>query len=294
VVWRCGCAVVAALVLSGCAASPERGGGDAGFVERPEGTGAASSARLSFGAVAGRYNERASRLGVVWARAVVSARFRDEDGDRRWEQGNGHLQVERPGRVALTIGKAGNVLIWVGGDGERYWLMDLDAGVAVVGRHDLADAEAAGRLGLAATPMELLELLGMTEMPVGAAGARAWRDGGLVMTERALGAGVVRHALDAKTYRPVRVELARAAGAPARVVAELDRYGPVRLPGVGGYFPRLATLVTVRDLEADVELKISLGAMEAREIPERVFDLGFLLEAYGPLRIEDADRARGG
>ena len=71
-----------------------------------------------------RWNANARHLDRLWARSTVAVRWTDRDGEKHYEQGDGHLQVRDRSSFALSIGKLGEVLLWFGGDDDRYWLLD--------------------------------------------------------------------------------------------------------------------------------------------------------------------------
>src|SRR5690606_20224884 len=112
-----------------------------------------------------RYNANLQRLERVWSRATVELRWR-EDGKRRLEQGEGHLILALPDRLAMSIGKLGGVSLWAGADKDHYWLFNLlDANDkhVHVGMHALA------RVGdqrgpLPFRPIDLPRLLGLVTL----------------------------------------------------------------------------------------------------------------------------------
>ena len=64
--------------------------------------------------VAIRYNRRVDRLDRFFARANLNVTYFDQDGEKRNEQPEGRLQVIRPDRLALSLGRAGQTLFWFG------------------------------------------------------------------------------------------------------------------------------------------------------------------------------------
>lgn len=143
---------------------------------------------ITYDELASRYNRDIEQLGVLWGRATTQVRYRDDDGQQRLEQGEGHLQIVRPDRVALSIGKVGQMLLWLGCDDTRYWWFDMTGKqhVAFVGRHDGAARRAAahghgpGGLTGNVSPRLVTRLLGVVPLPTGfaAGGSVEWsRDG---------------------------------------------------------------------------------------------------------------------
>lgn len=73
-----------------------------------------------------RYNENAKKVDRLWSRAVTTLEWFDSKGERRIEQGDDCFVVYvAPDRFALSIGKLGKTLMWVGCDEQRYWMFDL-------------------------------------------------------------------------------------------------------------------------------------------------------------------------
>jgi hypothetical protein len=63
------------------------------------------------------HNARAAALDRLWARASVQVTGADENG-RLSEQAEGHLQIDQPDRVALSLGKLGKVQLYLGSNAE--------------------------------------------------------------------------------------------------------------------------------------------------------------------------------
>lgn len=121
----------------------------------------------AFSLIAERYNKQVEGLDRVWGQANVLVRYIDQAGERRFEQGEGFLTVIRPNKLALSIGKLGETLFWLGCDADRYWWFDLTQRprVGFVGRHtgpgrDLPDNPAA-----TIDPRHLLAVLNLLPIP---------------------------------------------------------------------------------------------------------------------------------
>ncbi len=109
---------------------------------------------------------RVGALGRFWARATVGLRYRDAEGERHYEQGEGHLQFVRPSRVALTIGKLGETYLLLGCDDERFWWIErLDIKRAFVGGQSGARDLAIERVGVPVLPTDLLILADLEPWP---------------------------------------------------------------------------------------------------------------------------------
>lgn len=258
---------------------------------------AASPARAlpEYGEIVRRYNERTDRLTRVWARAVVSINFTNDRGEHRREQGEGHLQMIQPSRLALSVGKLGEVLAWIGCDEDRYWLIDpKESKRAYVGRHALATPEKTARLGLPAAPQDLIRLIGVTPLaPASSNIIYGWAPDrvNLVVEER-IGAQIWRHVISESQMRPLKVELLRAQDRVILVSAALEDYEGVALRGVGGYFPQVATRVTARQPDDGAEMRVSLAGMNdggGSRLSEDNFSFDALLGALGVTDVVDLD-----
>lgn len=259
------------LLLLGCAGAPQRD--DAQRAER--------------GDVIERYNERTSRLDRLWARAVVSLEYTDEDGRRRNEQGEGHLQLLRPDRLALSVGKLGDVLVFLGCDAERYWWFDMagDPSFVAIGRHENVGKECSRSLPIEAHPLDIIDLLGVT--PLADEAKIIGRDERTIVVESPGRLGLLRLSLDSSTLLPRRIELFdRRDSRAASLIATLSDPQNVDLRGVGGFFPRTASRVVISHPESESTISLGLydlsdGLIRGR-IPEHAFDLSALAEMYRP------------
>lgn len=110
------------------------------------------------------HNERVEPLDKLWARVSVRAEGRDPRGDKFREQGEGHLQIVRPDRFSLTIGKFEETYFALGANSEQYWSIDLSRSenkVAMIGKQSIATPDKLAALGLPIHPHEMIMLLGV-------------------------------------------------------------------------------------------------------------------------------------
>jgi len=291
-------AFLAALVgsgslLAGCA---NNGGAQNGALDaRPD------ASLPSYEEVASRYNERASLLGRIWARAVVEMRFVDANGRRKREQGEGHLQFIAPARFALSVGKLGEVIVYLGCDEQRFWWFERgDADRVSVCRHANAGSPCAESVGLPAQPLEIIDLMGVLEFPVRGGRVQRSMRGEIVIDLPARGAGAAaggftRVALDPSTYEPVLIGVYQRGGAQPVLLARLEEYQNVQIAGRGGIAPRMASRIVITHAESDTEIRLSLAGMTdgVREgrIPPEAFDLQALLRAFSPADVRVLDAA---
>ncbi len=243
---------------------------------------------------AAAHNERVGRLARVWARAVVELWYTDDRGRARREQGEGHFQVRRPGGVALSIGKLGETYAWLGSDEERFWFFDkFDTPRVAVGRFENTDKPCAESLGLPADPARMLDLMGLTAIPE-SGGVTAWSaDGRAVVAVFDRAGTEERIHFDARSMLPARVEIEGRDPGDA-IVATLDRYANVRLGGVGGFFPTLASRVEIRHQTSGTRVALHLADMEdgsfrRGRLSDAAFDFDALRAIFRPSEIIDLD-----
>jgi len=249
----------------------------------------------SYAEIARVYNDRAERLDRVWARAVVRFEYEDDRGRMRREQGEGHLQFLAPGRLALSVGKLGETLFWLGCDEQRYWWFDLhEANQASIGRHQNLGRPCNKSLGLPAHPHDIIQLLGVTPMPTGSIASSArvgWSgDGRWIVVELPGAAGYTQYFIDPESYEPGWIKLLHPSDRSPLVHAELENYGNVSRRDEGGFFPRMASRISIRSPDEAGEIRLTLSAMsDGREDRGRLADSAFsfdaLSRAYRPQNV---------
>lgn len=263
----------AAVLLPACAGGPGAVGGEPS---------------ISYAEVRAAYNERVAGFDSLWARATVVLEGRDVEGDYLREQVEGHLQIEPPDRLALTLGKLGDTHLYLGANPERYWFFDMvdaDAKRATVGRHELLTAEKARELGLPVFPLDLVDLLGVVPLPE--QGRVIAANGPRVLVRAEVGGVPRRLVLDAETLRPEVIELLDRGGEPV-LRSELAAYRITPIAGgdFAGWVPTRAT-VTVRGL--DVELRLRLFEPTVKDIRPQAFDPDRLVRAFRIGEVIDLD-----
>ncbi len=232
------------------------------------------------------HNARLERLRTIYSRGVIEIRWTDETG-RHFEQGNVDLWVSLPRRTALRVEKLGEVLLWIGSDDDHYWLFDLLAQetTLVVGAHEDAPRPVHAT-ALTVRPLSLLDLMGLTPLPDGAAVDivfDAERDAWALETVGA--GGPIRLYLDRAKLLPKRVEVLSEKG-EVTLYSNLRRYKSVKLTGAAGMAnPKLATLVDIAATNDSARLKLALDSPND-EANEQVFRLERLIRALQPARIE--------
>lgn len=237
-----------------------------------------------------RYNANLAGLDQLWSTSVVALRWVDEDGSRQFEQGEGNLLFMRPDRVALTVGKLGNVILWAGANQERYWLLDLrSSGVAYVGRHANIGRPCSQPLPLPVQPgavPHLLGLLPLDETLAEAAPPVQTVRGHYLIEPPGLR---LRMLLHPRTYLPVRVDLLNAEG-DSVVVARLNDHERVEVEGLPqGRWPLAATDAELYAVGEDARMSLRLANLtdgrRFNKLNPKAFDFDALLRAYRPEEV---------
>ncbi len=272
--------VLAGVVASGgCETTPTADRGAGGSAEPIDLTAAVAA-----------HNRRVRLIERCWARATVELEWTDEEGKEHWEQGDGPLIVRRPDRLALAIGKAGNTLLYLGANGERFWMLDLNADPAIAyvggGPAAVPDEAPVERLPLPIRPDHLIELLGFTPLPPPEeAGSPYVRtdDGraSILLAGEDPDAGLLRRLVLDRRGRVRQVELITP---DSRLVlrATLDDYEPIPTvpPAPDRQVPTYIALET-GDGTGSATLFLSQLTSEADRIRDAAFDFRALRQVYG-------------
>lgn len=281
--------VIVAIAASGCARTPPAPGGVL-----------VTDRRLpTYDEVAQAHNQRVANLDRVWARTTVVIDSTDRDGKPRRDQGEGHLHVVRPRSLALTVGKLGETVLYLGSNEERYWWFDLlggrDADTAYVGRHDRAAETSLAEAGAPLHPLDLIELLGVLPLPTGqevfGPTDRVSRgDDGSVLVVLPARSGHRLLAFEPETYRLRRAALFDATGR-LLVRSEARSYGEVRLVEGGGDWPEMPSRILIDVPAEGVSVRLTLYDAENRGSRQTMlpFDLDRLLRAHRIDRVIDVD-----
>jgi hypothetical protein len=237
-----------------------------------------------------RYNDRVDGLERLWARAVVQVDGEDAEGNKLKEQAEGHLQVIRPDRVALTLGKLGETYFMLGSNPRNYWWIDLSAEPksALVGAQDRVTPEAAAYLGLPIYPGDLIELFGIAPLPEEPApvGRAVYEQ--LVAVDLPAATGTKRLLLDPETLEPQRIELIDRSGRLA-AASELSRYEMVPVEGDALRKGRVATRVLIRSPQLTGTARFTLNEPTNKSIRSVAFDLTRILKSYSVSDVVDVD-----
>lgn len=242
------------------------------------------------------HNARVGGIDRLWARTSVRVEGRDAEGSKFAEQGEGHLQVVRPDRVAVTVGKLGEVYFALGANEERYWLVDVsssDRRVMVSGAQSLATPEKAEALGLPVHPRDIPLLLGLMPLDPATVGELVWDERGRAVVHMPTRWG---HA--ALRYDPRTLELvgSTAFDEDGAVVADatLGLHGPVTddqgIMAVG----RLPQRIEIRVPGFDGFVRMQMGEPRVRSINAAVFEPERLRRSYRVGELIDLDLPESG
>lgn len=253
-------------------------------------------------ATARAFNEKVRYLDRIFARANLKLTYFDRDGVEKSEDPEGRLQIVRPNKLALSLGKAGTTLFWFGSDADRYWWLDMSDSkkmFAAVGKHANYGASAAKRIGIAVQPLDLIALLGVVPLDASAPGATQWSaDGQQLGVTTALGTrGTLRLWLEPTSLDVQEVEIfntkreleltARHEGSQS---VEITRDLP---PGTKVARIRISERVYVWHYESKTEVRLTLSGVKDGPVSDKAFDLEELLSKFEIQKVIDLDAPRG-
>jgi hypothetical protein len=253
---------------------------------------------------AAAHNARIAPLARLWSRTTLWIRGTDARGDPLDENVEGHLMLELPRNLSLTVKKLGETYFVLGSSSDQYWWFDLSAEprTALVGSHARATRERVRDFGLPVLPLELIDLLAITPInETDLADPRTtvrWVSAREAEAAFPVPAGTRAIRFERSTLEPTRVELRDPMG---RVVAaaDLSDFEPTPVRGTGGDGPRFqrrvdAYLPEIAGLSAGgtrVRVTIDLFEPENRPINPANFDLRELLTRHRVASVNPIDPA---
>lgn len=237
------------------------------------------------------HNARVVGLDRLWARTSVRVEGRDAEGSKFSEQGEGHLQVERPDRVAVTVGKLGEVYFALGANGEQYWLVDVsdnERRVMLLGEQDQATPAKAEVLGLPVHPRDLPLLMGLMPLDESTAPDPVWDDQGRAVLTIPSRWGSVALRFDPRSLELVGSTAFDGAGVVA-AEAVLGLHGPVMDTQGVTVLGRVPQRLEIRVPGFDGFVRVQLGEPQVRSINATVFTPDRLRRAYRVDELVDLD-----
>lgn len=282
---------LAAATVGGCECGKKPGSSDAVVLVRTDPPPA-------YAPTARAFNERVQHLDRVFAWVNLKLTYFDEQGEKKTEDPEGRLQVVRPNKLALSLGKAGQTLFWFGCDPERYWWLDLSdksKAYAAVGQHDRFDAGAAKRIGLAIRPLDLIRVLGVVPLSAASTGATQWSADGkqLGVTTPLDDRGFTRYWLDPATLVVQEIEIFDARREPI-LHARHEGFESVEitrdLKGVRVSQIRVPSRIHITHLPTQTEVRMTLTGVRDGPVSDKAFDLDELLRRNQIERVIDLDK----
>ncbi len=241
--------------------------------------------------LAAGHNQRVDQLDTLWARISIRAKGTYPDGKGYEEQGEGHLQIDKPENVSLSIRKLGELYFAYGANSEQYWSFDLlnsERKLMLIGQLDQVTQDKAAILGLPIHPGELIALSGLMPIDLAGAGGSRWaEDGKSVGVSVPSSWGAFTLWIDPRTELVVRSQAFDRNG-DLIATAHLSRYKLAQVPGAQPVMvPGKIELRTPGDEEGFVRIELSEPA--SKDIRPMVFDPNRLKRAYRVDEVIDLD-----
>lgn len=248
----------------------------------------------TYSQIAERYNANVEAIEQLWARAVVSTKWVEPDGDRRSEQGEGHFMFVKPSRVAISAGKFGQQLFWAGANESMFYVFNLSSDPTKVyyGRYNDFGGVLTSQIAMPVNPKDLLMLIGVEALPLAEALEREMYPGLNLEghTEWYWGDVLVetpdrrwRLLVDAESGVAKRVDMLDPSGLSI-LSCKLSDHERIATPR--GLRPTMATRIRIESAERPGDLTLSLSDMTdaegTRRIRNRAFDYEALVRSLKP------------
>lgn len=235
----------------------------------------------SYSELAAAYNRRVQPMETFWSRATVQVVQQTARGRETRDQGEGFLQIQRPRRLALQLGKLGETFFYLGSNDDLYWWFDMlerDNRRATIGRHDEATPEVIEAFGVPVHPLDLLDVLPITPMPA-EGGSVAWRQDGRALRVRLPArSGEKLMDLDPQTLAMLGAAIRTPRG-ELLLTAETQGERSVSLPtGLPG--PSIPSRFIIDLPRAEAQIRLNIWDPEIRRLADLPFDPLELLERY--------------
>lgn len=283
-------AMMVACVLGGCSSQP-----------KPIPTTPPPTARE----FAIRHNARVAPISRFSANAELRIRGTDDRGEAVNESVDGNLMLELPLNLSLLVKKLGEVYFVLGSNQEQYWWINLsdDRRGALLGSHAKASRDRVKRFGLPVQPVDLIDLLAITEIDLEEAGAATTRWISTSEVEFELpapdGSRLVR--FSPVTFEPTAIVLRDDADRPI-ITSTLTEFQPTAIQGQlaeGPHFQKRTEIVfTEYDAAGNATPKFTISmalySVENRPINQANFDFERLMSRFrvGSVRSVDDEGMR--
>lgn len=249
--------------------------------------------------VVAKYNANLEKFDHLWCRATVQMQWEEADGKMRTEQGDSsQLMAVLPDELALSVGKLGQALVWIGADAKQYWFIDLSSEPksAHIGRHEHFERHRAMGQALMIRPHDVPKLAGWVQLPLTPSGRVTTTEAGYVIEPAS---GDQRVTVDPKTTLPVKIELLDPTGRVI-VMSTLNKPDGVETEGTHiGAWPRINRFVELTSPMTKGWLRLHLSDMTdargqndsaKRRAMKRAFDFDYLVKAMRVEVVDDLDR----
>ena len=254
---------------------------------------------------AARHNERVARLNRLWMRTELWLRGVDAQGEKLDEVTEGHLMVELPRNLSLTVKKLGETYFVLGSNDARYWWLDLsrEDRPGLSGEHAKATRERVRAFGLPVLPLDLIELLAVTPIdePLLADPRTTVVWASRDVAEMSLpgawgGTRVIR--FSSKTFEPMSVELRDERGL-VMVSSVLTEFEPTVVKGEPSASPRFQrkTDISLNELSGvgqpgtRVRVTITVYDPENKPLNPALFDLAELVKRHRVGSVRSVDES---
>ena len=276
------------VLLAGCASS---GTMDAPPTVRPP----------DWPTVRAAWNARADSIESLYARGIFEARWVDEDGNSRFEQGDLDVWYMQPDRLATRVSKFGETYAVAGMNEREQWLyLDGEESVLFIGER--TSGRLAGFQSMPTDPAFYRVVLGLGRFAAGPDPEITWDDeaGARCMAMKAASAELPSSIwIEPEATYPSRFEFARD-GAARRLLVDydMDRTRTVSIPGRPVLSqPMFSNAMTIRLMQGDTVESRSMVVLDRMTVDvedepvDRVFDLDIMQRGLAPDRIERLDAA---
>lgn len=261
------------------------------------------AAAEAFASLVAEQNIRASKLGNFESRAAIALRRR-VGGEEKLDQCDGDVFLSTEGRGAVRLSKVSQSLAWIGGDGSRAWIFDLEATPPTATVFERIDDPAWSKAGLlpgteglgVLAPGSVRQLAGFAAIPEGFEVVRS-DDGWDSAPGLAWGRHEARYPANATLSiavafgpdrQPARVRVLDEAGVE-RVRATLGEYVRARAENMAiGAWPSVPRRIEVAPADGSARFTVDLDEPSAqpKRMKPRLFRLEEMIAMLRPEQVE--------